>query len=142
MDILAHGLWTNIMYKSLPATRNDRKTVLWGILFGILPDLISFTPIFVVYFFGLILGRASVRFGPPDSTTALYSYALNSYNYTHSLVIWTAGLLLAWLILRRFPWVSLGWLLHILIDLFTHPDYFRTPFLFPLSNFHNPYAIS
>lgn len=142
MDILAHGLWTNLMYRSLPQTRRNKSQVWWGIVFGILPDLISFTPIFVVYFFELVFRHANVRIWPPKGLDALSNYALHSYNYTHSLVVWTAVLLVAWAFMRKFPWPILGAFLHIFIDLFTHPNFYRTPFLYPLSSYHNPYAIS
>jgi hypothetical protein len=142
MDILAHGLWTNIMFRVLPQTRHSKKSVWWGILFGILPDLISFSPIFIVYFFGLIFGGQRMRVWPPEQNSKLFQYAEHSYNYTHSFVVWIAVLLIAWTVLRKFPWPILGAFFHIFIDLFTHPNFYRTPFLYPLSNYRNPYAIS
>ena len=141
MDTLSHGLWTNIMYKMIPITRNDRKTTLWGIAFGVLPDLISFTPFFAFYFWQLISG--AVKFGRPDfEQNALTIYAEQSYNYTHSLVIWLAMFGVVFLIYRKVPWILFGWLLHIVIDIFTHPTFYQTPFLFPISGFKNDYAIS
>lgn len=141
MDTLAHGLWSHVMYKVIPATRNNRKTTLWGIAFGVLPDLVSFTPIFIYFFGQLILGRA--QFGRPDlETNILAQYAQHSYNYTHSLAIFSVVFILCWLLLRKFPWVLLGWSLHIVIDIFTHPDFYQTPYLFPLSDVKNTYAVS
>lgn len=142
MDIFAHGLWTNIVYRSIPQTRLRKKQIWLGILFGILPDLISFTPIFVVLIFYLIIGKNGFRTWPPDETISVFRYASNSYNYTHSFVVWTGVLLIAWAILRKFPWPILGAFFHIFIDLFTHPNLYRTPFLYPLSGIHSPYGIS
>jgi hypothetical protein len=142
MDILAHGLWTNVMFRGLPPTRQSKKAIWWGILFGVLPDLISFSPIFAVLFFNLLTGKQRFASWPPDETMKVFRYAAKSYNYTHSFVTWTVILLIAWVILRKFPWPILGAFLHIIIDLFTHPNFYRTPFLYPLSHIHNPYAIS
>jgi hypothetical protein len=142
MDILAHGLWTNILYRKIPQTRNDRKIIWWGILFGILPDLISFTPVFVYAIWQWGFGGKNVRTWPPDVSLGVFRYAESSYNYTHSFVVWIVVLVLLWSIARKFPWYVLGAFLHILIDLFTHPDFYRTPFLFPISSYRNPYAIS
>jgi hypothetical protein len=115
MDIFAHGLWTNVLYRGIPQTRSSRKTIWWGILFGVLPDLISFTPVFLVFFFDQIFGGGKFRTWPPDETSAVFHYAANSYNYTHSFVVWTVILILAWAILRRFPWPVLGAFFHIFI---------------------------
>ncbi len=136
MDVLAHGLWTNIMYKVIPDTRNNRKLTYWGIAFGILPDLVAFTPIFIYGIYSSIFLHQRFWSGPPGSETPFYQYAVEAYNYSHSLVIWTAVLFVVWLLMRKFPWIMLGWALHILIDIFSHTDqYFATPFLFPISRF-------
>ncbi len=50
MDILAHALWTNLAYyKKYP---KDVKNRLWAVFFGVLPDLISFTPstLYILFF--------------------------------------------------------------------------------------------
>ena len=39
-------------------------------------------------------------------------------------------------------WPMLGWALHVLIDIPTHPDFYNTPFLFPLSDFKNTHGVS
>jgi hypothetical protein len=136
MDVLAHGLWTNIMYKVIPKTRNDRKTTYWGIAFGVLPDLASFTPVFIFAFYEAIFKGRQLFAGPPTNDNPMFQYAVESYNFTHSFVIWLAVTVLVWLIVRKFPWILLGWVLHIVIDIFSHTEaFFATPFLFPISGF-------
>jgi len=140
MDILAHGLWTNVMYKVIPNTQKDRKITRWGIFFGIFPDLFAFTPVFTDVFFRLIFFGQRLHFGPPEDngqTIPLDNLTHHLYNLSHSLVVWALVFALAWLIFRRLPWVLLGWALHICIDIFSHNShFFATPFLWPISNFH------
>lgn len=136
MDVLAHGLWTNVMYKLIPATKSSKKITYWGVAFGILPDLMSFTPVFVYAIYAAIFLKQPFLAGPPGESSPFFQYATESYNYTHSIVIWAAVVGLIWIIIRRFPWVLLGWVLHIVIDIFSHTEeFFATPFLFPLSGF-------
>jgi hypothetical protein len=35
-----------------------------------------------------------------------------------------------------------GWALHIVIDIFTHKNFYETPFLFPVSGFRFSHGIS
>jgi hypothetical protein len=136
MDVLAHGLWTNIMYKVIPQTRSNKKITLWGIVFGILPDFLSFGPVIAYTIFAWIFLSQPFLSEPPGPDLPFYGFAEVMYNYTHSLVVWIAVSAIVWAILKKFPWIFLGWVLHILIDIFSHTDaYFATPFLFPLSDF-------
>lgn len=141
MDILAHGLWTNIVFRTIPQAR-DRKVLWWGIVFGVLPDLVSFTPVFAYLLFGLLSGFAHAWDDSYILNSAFGRYAETSYNYTHSFVIWAIAFILVWMIFRKLPVVLFGWSLHIAIDLFTHPNFYQTPFLFPISDYRNPYGIS
>lgn len=173
MDILAHGLWSNILvYKKYPRNYKPR---LIAVLFGVLPDIIPFVPSTIF----LLFSRAQF-----DFYTALYSqdwifvWGREAYNYTHSFVVFIAATLIVMVfskgkvyphtklmqvnpqssrenVLRykKFKlwlgefgvgvyWPILAWGLHILMDLFTHPNFFRTPFLFPLSNYRIPFGLS
>lgn len=136
MDVLAHGLWTNIMYKIIPITRRDKKTTAWGIAFGVLPDLFSFTPIFTAYFYDVLVGNIQWIKGRPDlDVFPLAGLTHTLYNFSHSFVIWVIATILILMITRKFPWIFLGWFLHIAIDLFSHSrEFFATPYLYPLSN--------
>lgn len=137
MDVLAHGLWTNVMYKAIPSTRNSGKIILWGILFGMLPDIVSFTPVILVRLYNIIFANAPATFLTNVFHTYKFSdYAIISYSYTHSILIWLLVVLLIWAMIKKFPWILLGWGLHVAIDIFSHTtDFFAVPFLFPISDF-------
>ncbi len=124
------------MYKVIPATRDNKKTTLWGIIFGVLPDFASFTPIFLVYFWNA--ARSSTwSWGRPEfENLALANLTAELYNYTHSAIIWLVVFFIFWILLKKVPWILLGWGLHIGIDIFTHTkEFYATPFLFPLTDF-------
>lgn len=129
MDVFSHALWTNLLYYPSKVSLRNR---LLAITFGILPDLVSFVPstsylLFTGSHFPLNMLEI------PDLW--VFRYALSSYNYTHSLVLF-AGVFLVVLALRKGKvyWPLFGWLFHIVIDLFTHrADFFATPIFFPLS---------
>lgn len=152
MDVLAHTLWTNALfhlkYKKL------RKMRYLAAFFGVAPDLIGFTPMF----FYLIIFARPLKVHESDLLTNphwTFEFAKGMYNYSHSLVIFAAvfGLvLLAGNIYYRvtqgrlfrvwFFWPLLGWGLHILIDIPTHPEFYQTPLFFPLSDLRNGYGVS
>lgn len=163
MDIFAHTLWTNmVFYKKYKREKLNRFI---AVLFGILPDLCSFAPVFIYSF----LARADF-FDLVGRNIWVVRYASESYNYTHSIVIFTVALL--FVSIARFLfyrsknksqilntpithgrersvyfrnlvyWPMFGWLLHILIDIPTHKGFYETPFLFPLSGFKFSHGIS
>lgn len=125
MDILAHGLWTAVIYN-----RTKFKPRLWAVLFGIAPDLLSFGWIFVysIFFRGFY-------FGPPDFNS-IPSALFVTYNIWHSLLVWLFIFGIVWLIRKRPWWPLAGALLHIAIDVPLHEaDFFPTPWLWPVSNY-------
>ncbi len=136
MDILAHTLWTNVVfYKKLKLERISR---LVAVLFGILPDLVSFAPIFIYRFFSGV-----EFFELINRNIWIVKYANESYNYTHSLVIFAFLALLVYFFRKgHWYWPMFGWALHILIDIPTHQGFFETPFLFPLSDYQFSHGIS
>lgn len=125
------------MYRSIPKTRENSKIIWWGVLFGMLPDLVSFTPVILVRLYYTVFENHPATFLTEAFHTYKFSeYATISYNYTHSIVIWIVAAALIWLYLKEFPWVLLGWGIHVFIDIFSHTfDFFATPFLFPISDF-------
>ncbi len=138
MDILAHGLWTNLaFYKKY---RHDLKSRLLAVFFGIVPDLISFTPAFIYGFFHRGTFRAAALL---NDASGPYAWARESYNYTHSLVT-LAVIIAAILAIKKgkMYWPILGWLLHIVIDIFTHKGFYETPFLYPILNYKFSHGIS
>jgi len=127
MDIISHVLWTNLVFKEVPVAQRSLVVV-----FGILPDLISFSFIALKHF----VRRTMHYTNPPLS--ALPKYVFKLYNITHSLVIWLAIFLIL-RILNLDWWVIAfyGWGFHILLDIFTHTsEFFPTPILWPFSRFH------
>lgn len=136
MDVLAHSLWTNVMYKFIPATQSDKRTTWWGIFFDVWPDLFAFGPGFIYVFYHWIF-QSGYSLSQSDSMIPLNDLSLKLYNYSHSLIIWGVIVAAIWIYRRRFPWVLLGWALHIGIDLLSHTkEFYPTPWLFPLSDFH------
>ncbi len=121
MDIISHGLYGALLARSI-----KKKSSLWLAFFvGMMPDLLSFGPHFVASF---IFQDENLFNIPP--------YVHTLYNFTHSLIIALIVLGLLWY-LKKFRVEFLAWPLHILCDIPTHAkDFFPTPFLWPLSNFH------
>jgi hypothetical protein len=131
MDVFSHALWTNLLY--YPEYKDKRKDRLMAVLFGVLPDLISFTPSTLFLIFS---GSRFPMTMEAMSHMAVLRYAVYSYNYTHSLVVFTAVFLVvvAWR-RGRIYWPLFGWLFHIVLDVFTHKaEFFATPIFFPISN--------
>lgn len=149
MDVIAHTLWTNAIFYVKYA--RQRRMRYWAAFFGVAPDLIGFAPLFIYLL--ISSGFSRQWYTVQDHWTA--QFANHIYSYTHSLVIFAAVLLAVtvignvWLRLRDragfrfwFFWPLLGWGLHILIDIPTHPDFYRTPLLFPLSDFRMQGGVS
>ncbi len=136
MDVLSHGLWGYVAVR-----RRGPIQARWGGLAGAAPDLLYFLPskteqILEKGWQGLWIGsgRGIWRAGgpplPPELVEAYYRY----YVYTHSLVVVAAVLLIAWAAgLRRWLWLAIPYVLHIVMDLPTHERYLTRPF-YPLSD--------
>ncbi len=141
MDILSHGLYGGVAFG-----KRSKRDYAISFLFGIGPDLFSFG---VLYFVSLVT-KASLpigRFEPPNYPI-IPEYVSSLYSFTHSLIIYGIFFaLLWWLGKKSFALLTLGWPLHILVDIPTHSSaFFPTPFLWPVSHFHidgvpwaNPY---
>ncbi len=138
MDIFAHALWTNLAYYK--KYRENLKDRLWAVFFGIMPDIISFTPATVYAFFHFGKNKLIQL---ASSGQWAFVWARESYSYTHSLISFIVVVAIVMAIRKgKFYWPLLGWMFHIVIDIFTHPDFYSTPFLHPLSGFKNHYGIS
>lgn len=144
MDVFAHTLWTNVVFHA--KYHRARKMRYLAAFFGVLPDLIGFTPLFIYI---ILSGRffSGEQF-PFEATNWTFGFAEMAYNYTHSLVIFLIGFIVVNLVINLVRylkdkrdykfyvfWPMLGWLLHILLDIPTHPDFYHTPFLWPVSNY-------
>lgn len=124
MDTFAHGLWTYAIFHN--------KSYAWqAVLFGVLPDLLSFGMLFVINIFSGKFHR-----GPP-ALESIPKWLFAAYNLTHSLVLFLIIFFSIFLITKKWYWPLLGWAIHILIDIPTHSArFFPTPFLWPLSNYN------
>ncbi len=125
MDIFAHGLWGGVLGKAIrrfsPNGKEIKISPWWTGFWATFPDLLAFVPLAVVLV-------ASFIFGDLGSNPIRFLYSLG-----HSAVTWTVIFSLTWIIFRRPRLELLGWLSHIVIDIFTHPaDRYPTPFLWPL----------
>lgn len=155
MDVLAHTLWTNVVFRA--KYKDQRRLRYLAVFFGVAPDFVGFTPIVVYAFYKAIINGQLPKIGQSLflGTDWTARFAVEAYNYTHSLVVFLVCFLLVMLVGNLikywkdsinykfwFFWPMLGWPFHILIDIFTHPSFYQTPFLFPISGFKNHYAIS
>lgn len=123
MDVFSHGLWGIIAV-------GHQGTPWAAAVWGMAPDVIAFGPFIV----SNLLQRKLPQQRPESHAVPRWVYTL--YNCTHSLVIY--GIIFAGLIGKgktQTAYLSLAWLLHILVDIPTHSRaYFPTRFLYPLSD--------
>lgn len=131
MDIFSHGLYGGVAF----GHRSKRDYII-AFLFGIGPDFLSFGLFFILMFLGLESFSNGNYFDPPQAN-AIPHFVYALYNITHSLVIYGIFFALLWFSgKKRFAKLTLGWPLHILVDIPTHvTTFFPTPFLWPISNF-------
>lgn len=131
MDIISHGLYGGVAFG-----RKSKKDYAIAFLFGILPDLVAFGPFFLLAF----LGFAPLPFDriEPPNNNLIPSYVHSIYNMSHSLVIYGLFFALLWVLGKKaFAMLTLGWPLHIIVDMPLHTkNFFPTPFLWPVSDLH------
>lgn len=143
MDIFSHGLWAvaggKFLEKKIKRPLNTWLVAWWGIF----PDLFAFTVPFIWVAVEFIAGDIPLnkiprpQEGEPPvflNSTKVFQLATSLYNVSHSLFIFGGSFFVAWWLLKRVPWEMFGWLLHVLIDIPTHPyNFFPTPLLWPVS---------
>lgn len=138
MDFIFHGVTNVALQKTIQKEKPKKKWrfFLEMFLWGSLPDLIPFTfPVLVSIFSGIAFWAGENQI--------LLDFSKNTYQYTHSLVIFIFIFLLVRFVLKKWYWPLLGWGVHIIMDMPLHaPEYFPTPFLFPLSSWTLPFGIS
>lgn len=131
MDIISHGLWGSIAFG-----RTGRSSFWWSFFFGVLPDLSSFG-LYTLGTWVRLFPHPDWRSGEHPIPEEIPVFVHTLYNYSHSLIIFLVVFGFIWLIRRRPIWPVAAWGLHIFVDIPTHSsDFFPTPFLFPLSDFH------
>jgi len=124
MDYFAHIAWSYILF-------NKTKKPFYAILFGILPDSLSWL-FFTIYLFFNGESFQQAAGAIPDWVFALY-------NITHSLFTFLFVLGIVYLILRKIPIYIWAWSIHILIDIPSHSrEFLPTPFLWPISTWIFP----
>ena len=131
MDTLSHGLWGGIFFG-----RKLRKDFWIAFLFGVLPDLLSFG-IYIAGSWVGIFNHPSFSSGKHPDPSVIPTFVQSFYNVTHSLVVFLLVFGIVFLIRKKMYWPMMAWPLHILSDIPKHSaEFFPTPFLWPLSNFH------
>ena len=130
MDIISHGLYGGVAFG-----RNSKISYWKAFFFGVAPDLFSFGILFALSILSIASGP-DFSDGPPDPAS-IPQYVHSLYNVTHSLIVAISVIGVVWLV-RGKPLLELfAWPLHIMVDIPTHSsDFFPTPFLWPISNFH------
>ena len=124
MDTFAHGFWSLVIFRK-------KKYVWLAVLFGILPDLLSFGILLLIR----LISGAGLGRGPPP-IESLPNWIFIAYDLTHSFVIFIVVFVLLYFITKKWLWFMMGWPIHILIDIPTHSSrFFPTPFLWPISKF-------
>jgi hypothetical protein len=130
MDIFSHGLWGGIAFG-----RKKRSFFLLGVLFGMLPDLLSF---------GVHTAAIFLGFCPPVDWSKGHHPTMGDipffvhilYDISHSLVIFIIIFAMIWFIRKKpfIPFLAYGFA--VALDIPTHSlRFFATPFLWPLSNY-------
>lgn len=130
MDVFSHGLWGGVAFG-----RKNKKNFRTAFGIGMMPDLLAFAWPFI----GRLSGAAQAQnysHGHPDASS-IPQYVYHIYSFTHSIIIFLAVFLIVWAVRKKPQWLLGAWGLHILVDIPTHSsEFFPTPFLWPLSNFH------
>ena len=125
MDTLSHALWGKGLF-------GYRKYGSFAILFGALPDLLSFG---LYFLYNIIFNFTSLTMGKP-AIEEIPKWVFILYDFSHSLIIALLFISVVFIYSKKIIFPMLAWPFHILLDIFTHrTDYFPTPFLWPLSNF-------
>lgn len=131
MDIFSHGLWGGAAFG-----RRSRASFFKSFLFGIMPDFLAFVPFLAGSWMG-VFAYPHWATGSTPNPDAFPSFVYLTYSFTHSLIIFLLVFLLIWIIRKKPLYEMFAWPLHIIFDIPLHStDFFPTPFLWPISNFH------
>ena len=136
MDTFSHTLWGKGLF-------GYRKYGKWALLFGALPDLLSFGLYFIVRF---ITQGVNMEFGKP-ALESIPNWVFIMYDISHSWVIAFLFIIIFLQINKEICFPMLAWPFHILLDFpFHSKEYFPTPILWPISDYRfdgipwsNPY---
>jgi len=125
MDTFAHAFWSFIIF-------HTQEYVWLAVLFGMLPDLLSWT----IYLVRNFIVNRKLR---PPKISKVPKWVFTLYGITHSVFVMGTGFLLVFFIFGTLPLFLLAWTIHVLIDIPTHRrDFLPTPFLWPISKYAFP----
>ena len=106
MDTLSHGLWAATLGKGINLKSKKKIKLGWMALWGIIPDIFSFTPIIIwilwqMFYNGIDFGsipRPEIL--PPEQRNAFLIFRLTEtlYHVSHSFVIFLLCFFMAWII--------------------------------------------
>ena len=131
MEIIAHGLWAAAGATAARKSAHARIRLGWTVFWAMFPDLLAFAPPVAVGLWLLLTGGSLRRGHLPH-----VNFGVELYPLGHSLIVFLLAFGVTSLLARRFVLELLGWLSHILIDIFTHSfRYYATRFLWPLSDY-------
>lgn len=123
MDTFSHALWGYGLF-------GFRGHARLALLFGALPDLLSFGLLLVIR-----ISTGDFYFGKPD-LDSIPGWTFIIYDFTHSLIIAGLAITLVAIKWRAISYAMLAWPFHILLDIpFHSAEFFPTKMLWPLSSF-------
>jgi hypothetical protein len=134
LDIIAHGLSTAAAAVATRRGGQRRIRVGWALFFGVLPDLVAFAIPACLRIWWWLTGASSSLL--PQANGPHFEWVWGVYNCGHSLLVFGLFFGLLWFVRRRPVVEALGWLLHIVLDVFTHRGMFAIQFLWPVSAVH------
>jgi len=152
MDIFSHGAWA-VAGGKLAEKKIGRPLRTWLLAsWGVFPDLFAFAIPFIWVSVEILSGDVHVsQISKPGDTeppvflssTKIFRLASALYDVSHSLFVFAGALFLAYIMLKKIPWEMFGWLLHVLMDVPTHPyNFFPTPLFWPLSEWKFTHGFS
>lgn len=125
MDTISHALWGKGLF-------GYRKYRWYALLFGAIPDLLSFG----IYFLYILISQPQNYKPGKPALDELPSWVFSLYDFSHSIIVAFIFIAIAYKINRDFSFPMLAWPFHIVLDIFTHSiQYFPTPVLWPISNY-------
>jgi len=126
MDTLAHAFWSYIIF-------HNSELVILAVLFGVLPDLLSWT----LFMFYPKKGKFDWKKNP--DLNLIPKWVFTMYGVTHSIFSIFFIFIMVFLFFKQIPIYLWAWPIHVLMDIPTHTkDFLPTPFLWPFSNYKFP----
>lgn len=119
MNIIAHGLWGVAL-----TPKKQLRQIKWSVFWSIFPDLIWGSLTLPYWIFN--------KFRFPGDWDASPWWFYHLYGFGHSVIIWGSTFIFVSVLSKKWRWLLLFWLFHILVDIPGH-TLFQTPFLYPLS---------